>query len=76
MPITPGCQPALMTMITGASAWLFGLLLGLLGDQHLDRAALLVQAVELGGDGSRFLGVGRRSAGARRGRTCRPARRR
>ena len=48
-----------MTMITGASAWLRRLLLGLLADQHLDRPALLVQPVELGGDGPRFLGVGR-----------------
>jgi hypothetical protein len=31
----------------------------LLGDQHFDRAAFLVEPVELGGDGPRFLGVGR-----------------
>ena len=36
----------------------FGLLAGLLADDRLDRAALLVEAVELGGDGARFLGVG------------------
>ena len=48
-----------MTMITGASACSRGLRLGLFGDQHLDRPALLVEAVELGGDGPRFLGVGR-----------------
>ena len=76
IPITPGCQPRPMTMITGASACACGLRLGLFGDQHLDRPPLLVQAVELGGDGPRFLGIGRRSAGARRGRTCRPGRRR
>ena len=46
-------------MITGASAWSCGLRLGLLADQHLDRPALLVEAVELGGDGPRFLGIGR-----------------
>ena len=36
-----------------------GLLRRLLGDQHLDRPALLVEPVELGGDGPRFLGIGR-----------------
>ena len=40
--------------------------LGLFGDQHLDRPPLLVQAVELGGDGARFLGVlGREQAHAK-----------
>ena len=46
-------------MINGASAWASACSLGLLGDQHLDRAALLVQPVELGGDGARFFGIGR-----------------
>ena len=32
--------------------------LGLLAHQHLDRSALLVEPVELGGDGARFLRVG------------------
>src|SRR5207244_3029480 len=32
--------------------------LGLFADQHLDRAAFLIQAVELDGDAARLLGIG------------------
>ena len=58
IPTTPACQPVPLTMISGSFAWARGLLAGLFADDHLDRAALLVEAVELGGDGARFLRVG------------------
>ena len=41
----------------GALACACGAARRLLADQHLDRAALLVEPVELGGDGARFLGI-------------------
>ncbi len=53
MPITPGCQPLAMTMMHGRAVALRGLFLRLLAYQHLDRAALLVEPVELGGNASR-----------------------
>ena len=46
------------TITRGASAWESGLVGGGVGDHLLDRAAFLVEAVEFGGDGARFLGVG------------------
>ena len=59
MPITPGCQPRAHDRQDRRAVEPGRLALGLLAHQHLDRAALLVEPVELGGDGARFLGVGR-----------------
>ena len=53
MPITPGCQPAPGDREHRRDCpELRRLRLGLLADQRLDRPALLVEPVELGGDGA------------------------
>ena len=56
MPITPGCQPGAATMATARLPCAPAERLGRLADRRLDRAALLVEPVELGGD---RLGLGR-----------------
>ena len=58
IPITPGMPAAAGDQDQRAVGLGLGGLAGLLGDQHLDRPPLFVQAVELGGDGPRFLGIG------------------
>ena len=60
MPITPGCQPRPETRIRRRVVLGFAACASACSrDQHLDRAPLLVEPVELRCDGARFLGIGR-----------------
>ena len=57
MPITPGCQPGAATMATARLPCAAAQRLGRLGHDLLDRAALLVEPVELGGDRGGLVGI-------------------